>query len=68
MADKIFLMNVLLDLHICPLGKKYASLLPEGTVKCDWLSGIIANSQEMPTELNNGAIAQVRILVEKVIP
>ena len=29
----IFLMNVLPDMYVCPLRKKSAPLLPEGTVK-----------------------------------
>ena len=30
-------MNMLLDVYICTLIKKCASLLPEGTVKCTHL-------------------------------
>ena len=31
-------MNVLPDVQICPLKKKSAPLLPEGTVKCTHLA------------------------------
>ena len=34
----IVLMNVLPDVHICPLRKKSAPVLPDRTVKCTYLA------------------------------
>ena len=48
----MYLMNILSDVYICPLSKMY-------------IFGSIANSQRMPTEINeSGAIAKIRISVE----
>ena len=55
-------MNALPDVYICPLRKKSAPLLPEGTVCKMYKSSIIANSQRMLTEINkSGTIAKIRI-------
>ena len=56
-------MNVLPDVYICPLRKKGAPLLPEGTVKCTLLAayqvhrGCLLKSTKV-------AIAEIRISVE----
>ena len=48
----------------CPLRKRNAPLLPEGTAKCTHMEAI-SSSQRMPTEINeSGAIAKIRISVE----
>ena len=52
--------------HLCPQVEEcISSSLGDSKI---YTPGTIANSQRMPTEINNdGAIAKVRILVEQVI-
>ena len=53
MIDKVFnfLMNVLPNVHNCPVRKKGAPLLPCGDSKL-YTSGSIASSQRMLIEIN----------------
>ena len=60
-------MNMLLNvyIHLHPQ-EEYHTSSSEGTTKFTHLA--LANSQKIPTKIDkNGAIAKVRILVEKVI-
>ena len=56
---------MLLYVYISPFRKKSAPLLPDGTVKCKYRSGNIADSQRLIPEINeSGAIVKIRIWVE----
>ena len=67
MIDKGFnLYDECTVVYICPLEKKSAPLLREGTLSINmYTSGSIANLQRMLTEINeSGTVAKIRILVE----
>ena len=64
---QIFLMNMLQDEYICPLWKDSAPLLPEGTIKCMHLAPKQIHRGSQLKQTKNGATAELRVLVEKVI-
>ena len=60
-------MNMLQDEYICPLWKDIAPLLPEETIKCMHLAPKQIHRGSQLKQTKNGATAELRVLVEKVI-